>query len=270
MKKLVLVEGHSLMRLGWHTLLSSLADGYEVVSSSVEDIDKLADVDWKANLVVLGLPAEACDNHEAVAIVQYFLQPERILLLTESPLAWTAEDRVSFPSVYACIEKNASVETLMNAVRFGMDDGMQDAEFMDGCLRQSPGPAPEAGAAHAPDSNATPADPVVARDREWPCAMHDMRTSGQLVDAFEPGKAWPSSHYSQANFHNKGLPYLTSRQRQVLELLAQGHSIKMVARMLDISTSTAKGHTASLYRQLKVSSKGEAVYIAHQLGILPH
>lgn len=68
--------------------------------------------------------------------------------------------------------------------------------------------------------------------------------------------------------HDPELPCLTPRQHEVLELLACGYPIKTVARMMNIATSTAKAHTASLYRQLKVNSRDEAVYTARRMGAL--
>lgn len=52
---------------------------------------------------------------------------------------------------------------------------------------------------------------------------------------------------------------LTSREVEVATLFAQGHSMKKVATMLYISTSTAQSHIKSAYRKLGVHSKDELI-----------
>lgn len=55
---------------------------------------------------------------------------------------------------------------------------------------------------------------------------------------------------------------LTPRQYEVLVLLARGHPIKTISRMLNISVATTKTHACTLYQRLHVRNKGEAVYTA--------
>ncbi|GAA4337766.1 response regulator transcription factor [Pigmentiphaga soli] len=61
--------------------------------------------------------------------------------------------------------------------------------------------------------------------------------------------------------------HLTPRQYEVLVLLARGHPIKLISRMLNISVATAKTHACTLYQRLHVRNKGEAVYAALQRGV---
>src|SRR5690606_37403464 len=79
----------------------------------------------------------------------------------------------------------------------------------------------------------------------------------------------PSPHGERSGSDVESLR-ITPRQYDVLTLLARGHAMKTIARMLNISPSTAKCHAASLYRQLNARTKGEADYAARQLGVLPH
>jgi DNA-binding NarL/FixJ family response regulator len=55
---------------------------------------------------------------------------------------------------------------------------------------------------------------------------------------------------------------LTTREREVLQLLAEGQSNKQVAATLGIGIKTAEAHRANLMRKLKVSSVGELVRYA--------
>jgi len=59
---------------------------------------------------------------------------------------------------------------------------------------------------------------------------------------------------------------LTPRQYEVLVLLARGHPIKTISRMLNISVATTKTHACTLYQRLHVRNKGEAVYTALKRG----
>jgi DNA-binding NarL/FixJ family response regulator len=52
---------------------------------------------------------------------------------------------------------------------------------------------------------------------------------------------------------------LTGRERQVLQLTAQGLANKQIAASLDISENTVRFHLSSLYAKLGVTSRTEAV-----------
>jgi DNA-binding NarL/FixJ family response regulator len=55
---------------------------------------------------------------------------------------------------------------------------------------------------------------------------------------------------------------LTNKEKEVLSLLADGNSYKMVAAKLDISYSTVNSHIKNIYEKLHVHSLGEAVSVA--------
>jgi len=61
---------------------------------------------------------------------------------------------------------------------------------------------------------------------------------------------------------------LTARQLQVLQLYAEGHSAKEVAKCLAISKRTAENHKASIKRALGVHSTAELVKIAMRFGLV--
>ena len=52
---------------------------------------------------------------------------------------------------------------------------------------------------------------------------------------------------------------LTTREREVLELLSQGLPTKLIARKLQISEHTVKFHVESLFRKLGAVSRADAV-----------
>ncbi|MBV8258604.1 MAG: response regulator transcription factor [Actinobacteria bacterium] len=61
---------------------------------------------------------------------------------------------------------------------------------------------------------------------------------------------------------------LTSRELDVLRLVAEGASNRDVARALWLSDQTVKFHLANAYRKLGVSSRREAVARAREAGLL--
>lgn len=63
-------------------------------------------------------------------------------------------------------------------------------------------------------------------------------------------------------------PALTQRERQILELLADGLGNKQIAARLGITTNTVKTHLELLFDKLDVSSRAEAVATAARTGLL--
>ena len=61
---------------------------------------------------------------------------------------------------------------------------------------------------------------------------------------------------------------LTSREREILELLAEGLTMQQIGRRLDISPRTVETHVANLYRKLAVRSRVQAVSRAASLGLI--
>ena len=61
---------------------------------------------------------------------------------------------------------------------------------------------------------------------------------------------------------------LTARELEVLALLAEGASNKLIAQRLGISAHTAKFHVASLLDKLDAVSRTDAVAHAARIGVL--
>jgi DNA-binding NarL/FixJ family response regulator len=61
---------------------------------------------------------------------------------------------------------------------------------------------------------------------------------------------------------------LTSRERQVLELLSDGHTMRKIATRLSISPRTVETHVANIYRKLGVRTRVQAVSRAATLGLV--
>jgi DNA-binding NarL/FixJ family response regulator len=63
-------------------------------------------------------------------------------------------------------------------------------------------------------------------------------------------------------------PRLTSRQCEVLSLLCEGLPDKLIARRLDLSHHTVRGHVQILYGLLRVSNRMQAMFAARQRGLI--
>ena len=62
---------------------------------------------------------------------------------------------------------------------------------------------------------------------------------------------------------------LTSRERDVLRLVAAGRTNRQIAEELFISPKTASVHVSNILAKLGVSGRGEAAAVAHRLGLFP-
>ncbi len=63
-------------------------------------------------------------------------------------------------------------------------------------------------------------------------------------------------------------PHLSGREREVLDLLAEGSSNRVIARRLRLSEATVKGHVSNLLEKLGASSRLEALVRASDAGLI--
>jgi DNA-binding NarL/FixJ family response regulator len=66
----------------------------------------------------------------------------------------------------------------------------------------------------------------------------------------------------------RGRPPLTRRQRQILQLYADGHSTARVARSLGLSAETVRTHTKAILARLKARDRAHAVAIALRTSLI--
>ena len=88
---------------------------------------------------------------------------------------------------------------------------------------------------------------------------------------FLPGVApAPSTngHGTLAADSHPAVETLTKREREVLQLVAEGHSNSQLARMLWVTEQTVKFHLSNIYRKLDVTNRTEASRWAQVHGLL--
>lgn len=61
--------------------------------------------------------------------------------------------------------------------------------------------------------------------------------------------------------------HITDRQREVLMLMAQGKSNKLICRELGLAEPTVKSHVTAILRALKVTSRAQAIVAVNRLGL---
>jgi DNA-binding NarL/FixJ family response regulator len=62
-------------------------------------------------------------------------------------------------------------------------------------------------------------------------------------------------------------PELSEREREVLELIARGHTNSDIARKLVISPKTVRNHVSNVFTKLQVSDRAEAIVRARDAGL---
>jgi DNA-binding NarL/FixJ family response regulator len=82
-------------------------------------------------------------------------------------------------------------------------------------------------------------------------AVFSPRLAGFVLDAFA---SMPSAGESKPAFDEE-LDQLTTREREVLRLIARGYTYKEIARELFISVKTVESHVSSVLRKLQLSTR---------------
>lgn len=103
-------------------------------------------------------------------------------------------------------------------------------------------------------TKSSPADDVIAAVRHAAVSPHTF-TASNLAEAMKR-RLSPSG------------PQLSPREREVLQLLADGLSVAQISRDLYISESTTKTHISKLYEKLGAGNRAQALMSALRLGLL--
>ena len=84
----------------------------------------------------------------------------------------------------------------------------------------------------------------------------------------EHSAAWPQTTARAEDIPKAGDVHLTPRQLDVLALLCEGLSNKVISRRLDISTGTVKTHVSTILRELRVTNRLQAFVLAQRYGLV--
>jgi two-component system nitrate/nitrite response regulator NarL len=191
--------------------------------------------------------------------------PIKVALLSDDPLL-----RAGLSSLLAqlgsidIVESDRAEVALWDA---GVDAGKTLSRLSE--LRSLPMPvvAVVGDAAHVAPALAAGARGVVLRDLVGPgihAALAAVRSGLTVMDTQLASSLVPS----QPPREPKGRGELTERERQVVQLLAEGLSNKLIADRLGISDHTAKFHVNGVMMKLGASTRTEAVVEAMRRGLI--
>lgn len=102
-------------------------------------------------------------------------------------------------------------------------------------------------------------------------------TAGKIIQVIEQtlsgslltdASASPTGLSPRPAHHPDSKPRLTPRQCEVLDLLCEGLSNKVIARRLDLSEFTVRGHVQAVLGLLGVSSRSQALFAARLSGLI--
>ena len=206
-----------------------LADDHTLVRAGIRSL--LAGID---NVEVVG---EASDGHEALRRVEE-THPHLVLLDIMMPelngLEALARIHRDHPDVRVIIlSMNAAEEYVLQALRAGAS----------GYLLKNVSPAELAMAVKA-----------VAGGETYLAAS----VSRHVIDAYLKRTGSPAGP----------LENLTSRQREILQLIAEGHTTKEIARALDVGVKTVETHRAQLMDRLGIHDVAGLVRFAIRVGLV--
>ena len=209
--RILLVDDHTLVRAGIHSLLNNIA-GIEVI-------------------------AEASDGRQALSLVRTH-RPDVVLMDIAMPglngLEATARIAKKFPQVRVIIlSMHVSEEYILQALRAGTAGYMvkgADTTELEIAIK-------------AVTRGETYLSPGVSKHV---IADYIRRISGEATS----------------------VELLTSRQREILQLIAEGNSTKMIARTLRISVKTVETHRMQLMERLEIHDIAGLVRYAVRVGLV--
>lgn len=85
------------------------------------------------------------------------------------------------------------------------------------------------------------------------------------IQAASEGRAYVSG---QGTERERAAVQITSREKEVLELMAHGHSNQSIGERLSISVKTVEAHRARLFKKLGASNVADAVLLAIRTGLV--
>ncbi len=65
----------------------------------------------------------------------------------------------------------------------------------------------------------------------------------------------------------EAFPELTAREREILDLIAQGHSNTKIAARLYVTPKTVGNHISHIFTKLRVADRAQAIIRAREAGL---
>ena len=112
----------------------------------------------------------------------------------------------------------------------------------------------------------------VLKDADEEVVVHAIRAVGRGEAIFSPAVASRVLAYFAASPPGGGappqaFPTLTEREREILNLIAQGHPNPSIARQLSLSTKTVGNYVSNIFTKLRVADRTQAIIRAREAGL---
>jgi DNA-binding NarL/FixJ family response regulator len=110
----------------------------------------------------------------------------------------------------------------------------------------------------------------VLKDSDEEEMVHAIRAVGKGEAIFSPNVAERVLAYFAAPMpasQPQVFPTLTDREREILNLIAQGHPNPSIARQLHLSTKTVGNYVSNIFTKLQVADRAQAIIRAREAGL---
>ena len=227
--KALLIDDHPLILSALRTVMQGLAEDVSVVCvETARGAREQLAADPEFDLVLLDLQLGDASGFELLSELRA-AHPSLSVVVVSSSDANEDVTRAIYLGAMGFVPKRANNEMLLDALQMVMTGGI-----------------------YVP--------PMAMRSQSAPiaAAQNDKDCWSLRLDA--------ASASAATTARPSGLSFgLTRRQTDVLELLLQGQSNKLIARALNLSVETIKDHVAAVLRTLNVSSRTQAVLAVSQM-----
>ena len=193
--------------------------------------------------------------------------PIKVALLTDDPLLRAGlSSLLAQNGAISVVERDGAEVALWDA---GLDPSKTVSRMSELRSLDMPVVAVVGDPAHVAPALAAGARGVVLRDQVGPgihAALTAVRSGLTVMDTALASSLVPS--HAVRSSEPKGRGELTERERQVVQLLSEGLSNKLIADRLGISDHTAKFHVNGVMMKLGASTRTEAVVEAMRRGLI--
>jgi DNA-binding NarL/FixJ family response regulator len=111
----------------------------------------------------------------------------------------------------------------------------------------------------------------VLKDADEEVVVHAIRAVGRGEAIFSPAVASRVLAYFAASPPGgsppQAFPTLTEREREILNLIAQGHPNPSIATQLHLSTKTVGNYVSNIFTKLQVADRTQAILRAREAGL---
>ena len=108
----------------------------------------------------------------------------------------------------------------------------------------------------------------VLKDADEEEVVLSIRAVGRGEAIFSPAVATRVlAYFSKPAAPPQVFPTLTDREREILNLIAQGHPNPSIARELSLSTKTVGNYVSNIFTKLQVADRAQAIIRAREAGL---